>query len=233
MEREKYFRPEFMKSIKNYQPNPFGMYNHYFKISIRNLWKNKSYSLLNILGLTAGTVSCLYILLYVQEQYSFDDHHKNAERIFRVTTDISTSEKTDRMATISTAILPFIQEDFPEVEAAARVISCLGLFGLAALTAEQRVKEIGIRKILGATTTSLVTLLSKDLWLVLIACVIITPIAGWALSRWLQDYAYRINISWWFFVFPTTAALLISLVTISFQAIKAAMANPVQSLRSE
>jgi putative ABC transport system permease protein len=118
----KYFRPEFMKSLKNYQSNPFDMYNHYVKISIRNLWKNKSYSLLNILGLTAGTVSCLYILLYVQEQYSFDDHHKNAERIFRVITDISTNEKTDRMATISTAILPFIQEDFPEVEEAARVL---------------------------------------------------------------------------------------------------------------
>src|SRR5688572_7295413 len=118
----RYFRPEFMKSLKDYQPNAFGMQKHYLKIGWRNLIKNKTYSLLNILGLTAGTVCCLYILLYVQEQYSFDDHHKNADRIFRITTDIITKDKTDRLATVSTVILPFIQDDFPEVEEAVRVM---------------------------------------------------------------------------------------------------------------
>ena len=113
-------------------------------------------------------------------------------------------------------------------------ISCLGLFGLAAFTAERRAKEIGIRKVLGATVTGIVKLLTKDfLKLVLIAIVIASPVAWHAMSKWLQDFAYRINISVWVFVIAGVLALLIALITVSFQAIKAAMANPVKSLRSE
>jgi len=98
------------------------MIKNYLKVALRNLWKNKTYSIINILGLTAGTVCCLYILLYVKEQYSFDNHHKDADRIYRITADITTSDKTDRMATISPVMLPAIQKDFPEVEEAARVV---------------------------------------------------------------------------------------------------------------
>jgi ABC-type antimicrobial peptide transport system permease subunit len=113
-------------------------------------------------------------------------------------------------------------------------ISCLGLLGLAMFTAEQRKKEIGIRKVLGATAFGIISLLSKDfLNLVFIACIIAFPVAWWAMNNWLQDFAYRINISWWFFVVAAAAALLIALATISFQAIKAAIANPVKSLRME
>ena len=113
-------------------------------------------------------------------------------------------------------------------------IACLGLFGLAAYTAEQRTKEIGIRKVLGADVTSIVALLSKDfLKLVLIGFVIATPIAWYAMHQWLQDFAYRIDISWWIFALAGLLAVLIALVTVSFQAIKAALANPVKSLRSE
>lgn len=113
-------------------------------------------------------------------------------------------------------------------------IACLGLFGLVRFTAEQRTKEIGIRKTLGATVPNVVGLLSKDfLKLVLIANIISWPLAWWAMNKWLQDFAYRINISWWIFLFAGLAALLIALITVSFQAIKAAMANPVESLRSE
>ncbi|MEP6746623.1 MAG: FtsX-like permease family protein [Bacteroidota bacterium] len=116
----------------------------------------------------------------------------------------------------------------------AIVISCLGLFGLASYTAERRTKEIGIRKVLGATITSLVTLLSYDfLKLVLISCVIAFPFAWYALHAWLQDYAYRTSIQWWPFATAGAGALLIALLTVSFQAIKAAAANPVKSLRSE
>jgi ABC-type antimicrobial peptide transport system permease subunit len=116
----------------------------------------------------------------------------------------------------------------------AIVISCLGLFGLAAYTAAQRTKEIGIRKVLGASITGLTRLLSKDfLQLVIIACMIAFPVAWWMMSEWLQSYQYRISISWWIFPLTCLVAILIALLTISFHAIKTAMANPVNSLRSE
>lgn len=116
----------------------------------------------------------------------------------------------------------------------AILISCLGLFGLATFSAEQRIKEIGVRKVLGASVTSIVTLLSKDfIKLVGISIVIASPIAWYVMNKWLQEFAYRIHISWVVFAITTVIALLIALLTISFQAIKAAVANPVESLRSE
>jgi len=116
----------------------------------------------------------------------------------------------------------------------AIVISCLGLLGLAIFTAEQRVKEIGIRKVLGASIGSLFTLLSAEfIVLVLIAFAIASPLAWLGMHKWLQGYAYHAVIEWWMFVLAGVVALLITLLTISFQAIKAAVANPVKSLRSE
>ena len=113
-------------------------------------------------------------------------------------------------------------------------IACLGLFGLATYTAEQRTKEIGIRKVLGASVSQVTQMLSKDfLKLVLIASVIAFPVGWWAMNKWLQSFAYRINISWWVLAVAGASALLIALLTISFQAIKTAIANPVKSLRTE
>lgn len=113
-------------------------------------------------------------------------------------------------------------------------IACMGLFGLSVYTARQRTKEIGIRKVLGATVAQVTVLLSQDfLKLVLIAAVVAFPVAWWAMNSWLQDFAYRINISWSVFVIAGLASILIALVTISFQAIKTAVANPVKSLRTE
>lgn len=113
-------------------------------------------------------------------------------------------------------------------------IACLGLFGLVTYMAEQRTKEIGVRKVLGASISNVIIMLSKDfLKLVLIAAIIAFPIAWWAMHTWLQRFAYRISISWWIFIVAGIAALLIGLITVSFQAIKAAVANPVDSLRSE
>jgi ABC-type antimicrobial peptide transport system permease subunit len=116
----------------------------------------------------------------------------------------------------------------------AVLISCLGLFGLAAFVAEKRTKEIGIRKVLGASVYNLWKLLSTDfVVLVFISCLIAVPLAFYSLQQWLQKYEYRTSISWWVFGVAIGGALLITLLTVSFQAIRAAIANPVKSLRSE
>lgn len=113
-------------------------------------------------------------------------------------------------------------------------ISCLGLFGLAAYTAERRTREIGIRKVLGASVTGITRLISKDfLRLVLVSNLIAIPLAAWIMFRWLQNYEYRITISWWIFAAAGILSMLIALLTVSFQSIKAALSNPVKSLRSE
>ena len=116
----------------------------------------------------------------------------------------------------------------------AILIACLGLFGLITYAATQRTKEIGIRKVLGASISNVVTMLSKDfLKLVLIAALIAFPVGWWAMNKWLQSFAYRIHVSWWIFLVAGITAILIALITVSFQAIKAAVANPVESLRTE
>ena len=116
----------------------------------------------------------------------------------------------------------------------AILISCLGIFGLATFIAEQRTKEIGIRKVLGASIHGIVSLLSADfIKLVAIAFLIATPLAWWVMNKWLQDFVYRTSFSWWIFLVAGVAALLIALVTVSTQAVRAAMTNPVRSLRAE
>jgi ABC-type antimicrobial peptide transport system permease subunit len=113
-------------------------------------------------------------------------------------------------------------------------ISCMGLFGLGIFTAERRGKEIGIRKVLGASATQIVTMLSRDfVLLVLLAVVIASPVAWYFMNQWLQSFAYRTTISWWLFALAGLGGIFIALVTLSFQAIKVAIANPVESLRSE
>jgi putative ABC transport system permease protein len=116
----------------------------------------------------------------------------------------------------------------------AVIIACLGLFALSAFMAEQRSKEIGIRKVLGATVANITSLLSMDfVKLVLIAIVIASPIAWYGMNKWLQDFAYKAPISWWIFVLAGFTAIIIALFTVSFQSIKAALMNPVKSLKSE
>ena len=118
--------------------------------------------------------------------------------------------------------------------ALAIFISCVGLFGLAAYTAESRIKEIGIRKVLGASTSGITYMLSSDfLKLTLLSCLVAFPIAAWMMYNWLKSYPYRIGLAWWVFALAGTMAVLIALATVSFQAIRAALANPVKSLRAE
>lgn len=179
-------------------------------------------------------------------QYNYLIAHAKADNISSVLGSIETSWR---------ALNPnepfeynFLDEDFQKnYEADARLaaivrnftviailISCLGLFGLATFSAEQRTKEIGVRKVLGASVGNVVGLLSKEfLKLVFIAVVIASPITWLVMNKWLQDFAYRTNISWTVFVITALLAGGIALFTISFQSIKAALANPVKSLRTE
>jgi putative ABC transport system permease protein len=114
------------------------------------------------------------------------------------------------------------------------LISCLGLFGLATFAAQQRIKEIGVRKVLGASIGSIVGLLSGDfIKLVIVSIVIATPLTWYVMDKWLQDFAYRISIQWWMFVLAGALAVIIAMITVSSQAVKAAIANPVKSLKSE
>jgi putative ABC transport system permease protein len=116
----------------------------------------------------------------------------------------------------------------------AVLIACLGLFGLAAFTTIQRTKEIGVRKVLGASVLSIVSLLSKDfVKLVGVAIVIASPLAWYGMNRWLSDFAYKVHIEWWVFLLAGVLAVGVALLTVSFQSIKAALVNPVKSLRSE
>jgi len=118
--------------------------------------------------------------------------------------------------------------------AIAIFLSCLGLYGLASFMAVQRIKEVGIRKVLGATPGNIVYLFSKEfIILIAIAFAIAAPLAWYFMHQWLQDYAYRIGVSWWIFLAGGIVAIIIALATISFQAIKAAVANPIKSLRTE
>jgi putative ABC transport system permease protein len=145
-------------------------------------------------------------------EYQFLDDHFND--VYRADTQVS------RIVGILAALAVFI--------------SCLGLFGLASYSAERRVKEVGIRKVLGASVQSIVSLLSKQfIILVIIANLIAWPAAWLTVNAWLKDYAYKVNVSWWVFIAAGAAALLIALLTVSFQAIKAAISNPVKSLRTE
>jgi putative ABC transport system permease protein len=126
------------------------------------------------------------------------------------------------------------QKIFTIFSVLAIFIGCIGLLGLAAYSTQQRLREISIRKVLGAGVGNIIAMLSKDfLRLVAIASLIAFPVAWYAMHTWLQEFAYRINISWWVFIIAGLLSALIALFTISFQAIKAAIANPVKSLRTE
>lgn len=136
------------------------------------------------------------------------------------------------------------QEKFADIDRSSKlatlfsiltiVISCLGLFGLASFMAENRIKEIGVRKVLGASVANITLMLSSNfIKLVIIAFIIASPIAWWLMSKWIEDYTYRIEIKWWVFLLAGVLAILISMLTVSYQAIKAAIANPVKSLRTE
>ena len=163
------------------------------------------------------------VIQQVKTVYDKYDHAKPFDYYFMDDSFDAMYKAEDRLAKIFSVFTAF-----------TLLIACLGLFGLSTFVALQRTKEVGIRKVLGASVSQVTALLSKDfLKLVLIAIVIAVPVGWWAMNNWLQAFAYRIDISWWMFVLAAAMAILIALLTVSYQAIKAAIANPVKSLRTE
>lgn len=187
--------------------------------------------------------------------YLLDSEKASRQMTIRIKPTVSSTEALPKIEAIFKKLVPSASFDYKFVDqiydkkfsqeqrigklaalfaVLAIFISCLGLFGLASFIAEQRTKEIGIRKVMGASVTNLWQMLSKDfVILVLISSVISAPVAFYFMNEWLQKYSYRTNISWWIFVAATGGALIITLLTVSYQAIKAAVVNPIKSLRSE
>ncbi|HMH32454.1 MAG TPA: FtsX-like permease family protein [Puia sp.] len=180
-------------------------------------WANYVYIKLNQKGKTEDALAKIEKVMKVNNPgYPFDYRF--------VDTDFNNQFKTEMLISKLSRVFASL----------AIVISCLGLFGLAAYTAERRTKEIGIRKVLGASVSRITRLLSKDfMQLVFVSGLIAFPLSWWVMHQWLQNYAYRVQISWWVFVVAGIMAVLIALFTISFQAIRAALTNPVKNLRTE
>jgi ABC-type antimicrobial peptide transport system permease subunit len=191
----------------------------------------------------------------IKQAFYFNTMDEGNWLVFRLAPSLSTSESLAGIEKILKRQFPAVPFDYKFVDAdharkfaseerigklsgifamLAVFISCLGLLGLASFMAAQRTKEIGIRKVLGASTTSLWGMLSKDfVILVIISCFIAIPISYYYTSNWLKGYEYKTELSWWIFVGASAGALLITLLTVSFQAIKAALGNPANALRSE
>ncbi len=183
--------------------------------------KERSFNVINIkLRPGVSVADALQKIESIHKQFESDApfNYKFADQEYAL--KFASEERTGKLASVFAGLAIFI--------------SCLGLFGLTSFVAEQRQKEIGIRKVLGATVVNLWTLLSKDfVILVLISCLLAIPIAWYAMNQWLHQYTYRITISGWMFAVVTLGVLLITLATVSFQALRAALSNPVQALRSE
>jgi putative ABC transport system permease protein len=192
------------------------MIKNYQLVAIRNFRKGKVFSFINVMGLAVGMTCCFLIMLFVRDELSFDHFQNKLDRLYRIT-------YIPKFAGLDKG-LPVL----------AIFISCLGLLGLIALAARGRTREIGIRKVLGATVPGVVALLSKDfIGLILVSIILATPVTIWIMHRWLMQFAYRIGISWWTIALSAFGMIAIAMLTLCFQAVRAAMANPVHSLRAD
>jgi len=272
------------------------MLRNYLKIAVRNLLRNRLYSLINIFGLASGMACCLLILGYVGDELGYDRFHEKGERIYRVIREDTSAQGSIFGPNISGGLAPALLSDLPEVERAVRVNShgsrpsefwedywqswvrhgekvlpvricdadpdflelftfplvrgtaaleephtalitqemAHKLFGLTAFMVERRSKEIGIRKVMGASVMNVTVMLSKEFtWLVVAANGVAWPIAWLAMGRWLEGFAYRIELGIGMFLLGGVATLLIAWLTVSWQAVRAALANPVEALRYE
>jgi len=213
------------------------MIKNYIKVAVRNLLKRKGFSLINIFGLAIGMAVCLLIVLYVQSELSYDELHKKAENIYRAALHRNYPGRTTSYPIIPQSFAGALATEFPEVAESVRIFNFGGdgnnLFtnisrfpGVANYTA-LRIKASEFDKAVTA-------MFSKDfLKQVLIGSLIAFPLAWWGMHKWLDEFAYRVDIGWWVFAVAAGLAAAVALFTISFQAIRAALGNPVKSLRTE
>ena len=229
------------------------MLKNYFKIAWRNLLRKEAFSFISISGLGLGMGCSLLIMLWVLDERGVDAFHANGKYLYQVYERQYYNGKVEASYPTQGVLADELKRVIPEVQHSssfehaaapnklsnyfaflAIFISCLGLFGLATFAASQRTKEIGVRKVLGASVPNIVTLLASNfLKPVTVAILIAVPVSLYLMNQWLQDFVYKINIEWWMFAAAGMIALLIAMLTVSFQAIKAAVANPVKSLRTE
>ncbi|WP_421825987.1 ABC transporter permease [Larkinella sp.] len=204
---------DFHEQSFHYKIDPtfIGLLPQARNIGVKMTTKGKS---ANDLKATLASIEAQWKTVHPDKKFEYDFLDDRIAQLYEK------EQKTSRLVNTATAI--------------AILISCMGLFGLATFTAEQRTKEISIRKVLGASVAGIVALLSKDfLKLVFIALMLAAPVAWWAMNEWLKDFAYKVDIEWWVFALAGLLAVFIALLTISFQSIRAALMNPVKSLRSE
>ncbi|MEJ0031993.1 MAG: FtsX-like permease family protein [Bacteroidota bacterium] len=205
------------------------MFRNYLKVALRQFYKLPVFSAINLIGLVLGLASSLLIV--------WEEFKTNQPDIQHVSPtnwgwNVQLSYKDVKIEKFNYFVSP---GKFTNIFASMAIfVSCLGLFGLAAFTAERRTKEIGIRKVLGASVSSIVSLISKEFAvLVIIAFALAAPLALWQVNNFLLQYEYHINVSWWVFPITGAGALLLAVITVGTQAFRAAKSNPVDSLKTE
>lgn len=234
-----YLRPFAIRKSKRLHLDHYTMFRHNFLLTYRSFKRYRMSFFINLTGLSTGLACALLIYLWINNELSVDKFHEALSKIEVVFKKYVPYQPFDYKFVDQEYSKKFINEirigNLASVFALLAIfISCLGLFGLASYVAERRTKEIGIRKVIGASIFSLWKMLSKDfVVLVLLANFIASPIAYFFLSGWLEDYEYRIEITWWIFALTGMSTLLITVLTVSYQAVKVALTNPIKSLKSE
>lgn len=234
------------------------MLKNHLKVALRNLHKHKGYSFINIAGLAVGIACYLIIVLFVRDESSYEKFHSSAERVIRITYLFNNLQAGVATANASSPniVASWLKENFYEFldreydalyrleqrvatlvqifTGLAILVACFGLYGLASYSTVQRTKAIGVRKVLGATVTSIVRMLSSEIFrLIVIAFVLAAPFTFYIANKWLSDFAYRIELEWWIFGMAALAAMLMALLTNIQQSLRAALANSVEALRYE
>ena len=219
------------------------LFSSYLKTAIRNLARHRIYSAINIIGIAIGLAFCILTYLFTYNEWTYDTFHKNADRNYRIH-----QRTVGKIAPNHAFNFSFIDEDLDKqykkeerwnqmiqyATGFAIFIAALGAFGLAALATTRRTKEIGIRKVLGASQAQILSLLSREFILyIALSSLIAFPIAYYATNQWLQTFAYRAGLDIGAFLLGSLAMFLVVFTTVTAQTLKAARANPVEALRDE
>ncbi|MGN6532657.1 MAG: ABC transporter permease [Ginsengibacter sp.] len=198
------------------------MIKNYFKTAWRNLRFNKVFTAINVIGLALGMSTFIILSAYIHFEKSYDRMPKDADNIYH---DYYNRQYRQEIQ---------FGKMFLLFSSLAILIACLGLLGLTIHSTARRKKEIGIRKVLGGSVPSIIGMLgSGAVKLILMSSIVALPLSAFFITQWLQGYAYRVQLTWWQFVLPVICLILIAIISIGYMTFKAAMANPVESLRSE